>query len=231
MRTIRSLPILATIPRSGTWFLRYALAFLAHLDRGGRIDNRLTGRIVGDPSGAPFDFEQFNGGPIFCVRGTMPSDHVFVGHTVCPGFTGAISKRSWWHRSTFHVPGYDYLHEGLNYRYTPVEPRPIDMQRSVSRPWNAPPAKVAAPASRWSFEILSTRRRRTIGTAKITKTQRTIRSPAAACRGFPSTNTCSDWPCVPTPSSSFPISRWRCDTRCWSGCFPMRGSCAIRCVA
>jgi hypothetical protein len=124
MRTIRNLPILATIPRSGTWFLRYVLAFLAHIDRGGRIDNRLTGRIVGDPSGARFDFEQFNGGPIFCVRGTMPTDHVFVGHTVCPGFGSVISKRSWWHRSTFHVPGYDYLHEGLNYRYTPVELAP-----------------------------------------------------------------------------------------------------------
>jgi hypothetical protein len=124
MRTISNLPILATIPRSGTWFLRYALAFLAHLDRGGRIDSRLTGRIVGDPSGTPFDFAQFSGGPVFCVRGTMPADHVFVGHTVCPGFAGVIPKRSLWHRSTFHVPGYDYLHEGLNYRYTPVDLAP-----------------------------------------------------------------------------------------------------------
>ena len=54
----------------------------------------------------------------------MSADHVFVGHTVCPGFAGVISKRSWWHRSTFHVPGYDYLHEGLNYRYTPVDLAP-----------------------------------------------------------------------------------------------------------
>jgi hypothetical protein len=124
MRTISSLPILATIPRSGTWFLRYALAFFAHLDRGGRIDSRLTGRIIGDPSGAPFDFAHFNGGPIFCVRGTMPADHMFVGHTVCPGFADVIPKHSRWHQSTFHVPGYDYLHEGMNYRYTPVDLAP-----------------------------------------------------------------------------------------------------------
>jgi hypothetical protein len=121
MRTIISLPILATIPRSGTWFLRYVLAFVAHLDRGGRIDNRLTGRIVGNPCGAPFDFARFSGGPLFCVRGTMPADHLFVGHTVCPGFAALAPRYSWWHRTSFHVPGCDYLHEGLNYRYTPVE--------------------------------------------------------------------------------------------------------------
>jgi hypothetical protein len=124
MRTISSLPILATIPRSGTWFLRYTLAFLAHLDRGGRIDNRVTGRTAGDTSGAPFDFARFSGGPLFCVRGTLPTDHIFVGHTVCPGFAATLSRRSPWHHTSFHVPGYDYLHEGLNYRYTPVELAP-----------------------------------------------------------------------------------------------------------
>jgi hypothetical protein len=124
MRTISSLPILATVPRSGTWFLRYALSFLAHLDRGGRISNRLTGRIVGDPSGARFDFSEFRGGPLFCVRGTMPAEHLFVGHTVCPGFAAMAPRHSWWHRTSFHVPGYDYLHEGLNYRYTPIELAP-----------------------------------------------------------------------------------------------------------
>ena len=83
---MNAVPILSTIPRSGTWFLRYAVSFLSHLDRGGRIDDRLTGRVVGNPSGTPFDFERFEGGPLFSVRGTLPSEHLFVGHTVCPGF-------------------------------------------------------------------------------------------------------------------------------------------------
>ncbi|HYX02173.1 MAG TPA: sulfotransferase domain-containing protein [Reyranella sp.] len=121
---MKSLPILSTIPRSGTWFLRYAVSFLAHLDRGGRIDNRLTGRTVGDPTGPAFDFRRFKGGPLFNVRGTMPVDHLFIGHTVCPGFAAMAGEVDWWRQTPFHVPGYDYFHEGLNYRYTPVELAP-----------------------------------------------------------------------------------------------------------
>jgi hypothetical protein len=124
MPIIISLPVLATIPRSGTWFLRYVVSFLAHLDRGGRVDNHLTGMIVGDPHGAPFDFAHFNGGPLFSMQGTLPADHMFVGHTVCPGFTPLASMHSWWHRTTFHVPGYDYLHEGMDYGFTPVDLAP-----------------------------------------------------------------------------------------------------------
>jgi hypothetical protein len=119
MFRVFSLPILATVPRSGTWFLRYAISFLCHLDRGGRIDDRLTGRTFGDPSGGHFDFENFRGGPLFQVRGTLPDDHLFIGHTVCPGFTAA--DFDWWSSMPFHVPGYDYFHEGMDYRYTPVE--------------------------------------------------------------------------------------------------------------
>lgn len=115
-------PILATVPRSGTWFLRYAISFLCHLDRGGRLDDRLTGRIFGDPAGPAFDFQSFRGGPLFNVRGTMPDRHLFIGHTVCPGFTA--SDVDWWHATSFHVPGYDYLHEGMNYRYTPIDLAP-----------------------------------------------------------------------------------------------------------
>lgn len=124
MRTTSLPPILATIPRSGTWFLRYVVSFLVQLDRGGRIDNRVTGRIVGDPAGTPFDFPQFKGGPLFYVRGTLPTDHLFVGHTVCPGFPDTLSTHSWWHRTSFHVRGYDYLHEGLDYDFTPVDLAP-----------------------------------------------------------------------------------------------------------
>ena len=53
------LPVLSMIPRSGTWFLRYAISFLCPLEAGGRIDDRLTGRLVGSPFGQRFDFGRF----------------------------------------------------------------------------------------------------------------------------------------------------------------------------
>jgi hypothetical protein len=119
MFRVFSLPILATIPRSGTWFLRYAISFLCHLDRGGRIDDRLTGQTFGDPAGSAFDFQGFRGGPLFHVQGTLPDDHLFIGHTVCPGF--AAADVGWWGSTPFHVPGYDYFHEGMNYHYAPID--------------------------------------------------------------------------------------------------------------
>lgn len=122
MFRVPGLPILSTVPRSGTWFLRYAISFLCHLDRGGRIDDRLTGRLFGDPSGPSFDFENFRGGPLFHVRGTLPDNHLFIGHTVCPGF--APSGVDWWAATPFHVPGYDYFHEGMDYQCTPVDLAP-----------------------------------------------------------------------------------------------------------
>src|SRR5262249_9558049 len=121
---MKSLPILSTIPRSGTWFLRYAVSFLAHLDRGGRIDNRLTGRTVGDPTGPAFDFRRFKGGPLFNVRGTMPVDHLFIGPTVCPGFPAMAAHVHWWRDTTLHVPRYAFFREGLNLCSPPVELAP-----------------------------------------------------------------------------------------------------------
>lgn len=118
------LPVLSTIPRSGTWFLRYAVSFLCHLEAGGRIDDRLTGKIAGNPFGPRFDFGRFRGGPLFKVGDTLPADHLFIGHTVCPGFEPEAAK--WWAQTPFHVPGFDYLHEGMNYRHTPVELAPYD---------------------------------------------------------------------------------------------------------
>jgi hypothetical protein len=116
-----ALPVLATVPRSGTWFLRYAISFLCHLDSGGHIDDLLTGRTFGDRAGSAFDFEHFRGGPLFRVQGTFPTEHLFIGHTVCPGFAELSASIEWWARTPFHVPGYDYFHEQMNFRYTPVD--------------------------------------------------------------------------------------------------------------
>jgi hypothetical protein len=115
------LPVLATIPRSGTWFLRYALAFFCHLQAGGRVRDRVTGATIGTRSGRSFDFEGFVGGPLFAVRSALPSEHLFVGHAVCPGFDRIAEQVPWWSTTAFHVPGYDYLHEGFDYDWTPID--------------------------------------------------------------------------------------------------------------
>lgn len=140
MLEMNNVPILSTVPRSGTWFLRYSVSFLCHLEQGGRIDDRLTGKVVGDPSGPPFDFQRFKGGPLFRVRGSLPVDHLFIGHTVCPGFAYGAADIDWWKRTAFHVPGYDYLHEGMDYQCTPVElapyvNAPIDVPRMERSAW------------------------------------------------------------------------------------------------
>lgn len=119
-----SLPILATIPRSGTWFLRYCISFICHLERGGRIDDRLTGRVHGKASGLQFDFRAFKGGPLFRTQGVLPAKHLFIGHTVCPGFDARETGVDWWTTTPFHVSGYDYFHEGMDYREVPVELAP-----------------------------------------------------------------------------------------------------------
>ena len=115
------LPVLATVPRSGTWFLRYSISFLCHLAAGGSIDDRLTGKTVGARAGRPFDFEAFGGGPLFRVRDALRSEHLFIGHTVCPGFDRVAAEVPWWSATDFHVPGYDYFHDGLDYAWTPVD--------------------------------------------------------------------------------------------------------------
>jgi hypothetical protein len=115
------LPVLSTVPRSGTWFLRYLFAFVGHLEQGGRLDDLLTGEVIGDPQGAAFDFHRFRGGPLFRVGGTLPDEHMFIGHTVCPGFHDMVPARHWWRRTSFHVPGYDCFHEEKSYRHTPVD--------------------------------------------------------------------------------------------------------------
>lgn len=144
------LPVLSTVPRSGTWFLRYVFSFVSHLEQGGRLDDLLTGEVIGNPQGAAFDFDRFRGGPLFRVAGTLPAEHLFIGHTVCPGFDDLARTTNWWKQTTFHVPGYDYLHEGLNYRYTPVDLAAYDyapikvptMERAARKGRGAPIALV-----------------------------------------------------------------------------------------
>ncbi|HYD04595.1 MAG TPA: sulfotransferase domain-containing protein, partial [Reyranella sp.] len=120
-RRSRPLPVLATIPRSGTFFIRYAVSFYCHLKRGGRVTDRLTGQSFGDPAGPPFDFERFRGGPLFQTRPALAVERMLIGHAVCPGFSRIAGDIPWWSGTPFHAAGYDYLNEGLNYRYTPVE--------------------------------------------------------------------------------------------------------------
>lgn len=146
MFSVYRLPVLSTVPRSGTWFLRYVISFMSHLARGGRIDDRLTGDIVGRTDGQPFDFGFIRGGPLFRVTGTLPADHLFVGHAVCPGFDDIAKTIDWWSRTAFHVRGYDCFHEEESYRHTPVdlapyEYAPVDvaaMERAAQRGRGAP---------------------------------------------------------------------------------------------
>ncbi len=115
------LPVLSTVPRSGTWFLRYLFSFVCHLEQGGRLDDLLTGEVIGNPQGAAFDFDRFRGGPLFRVAGTLPTEHMFIGHTICPGFQDIVPTGHWWRQTSFHVPGYDCFHEEKSYRHTPVD--------------------------------------------------------------------------------------------------------------
>jgi len=144
------LPVLSTVPRSGTWFLRYLFSFVCHLEQGGRLDDLLTGEVIGNPHGATFDFTRFRGGPLFRVAGTLPDEHMFIGHKVCPGFHDVVSAKHWWRRTSFHVPGYDCFHEETSYRHTPVDLANYDyapvrvpaMDRAASKGRGAPIALV-----------------------------------------------------------------------------------------
>jgi hypothetical protein len=61
----------------------------------------------------------------------MPREQLFIGHTVCPGFAATVEDFAWWTKTAFHVPGYDYLHEGLNYAYPLVELEEWDRRNLV----------------------------------------------------------------------------------------------------
>lgn len=123
-RALTVLPTIACVPGGDVWFLRFSLGFLSHLNQGGRIEDRLRGRVVGDPAGRPFKFDHLRGGPLQWAPDLVPSGHVFIGHSICPGFSKIAARFSWWQATPFCAPGYDYFHDGFNYAQVPVDLAP-----------------------------------------------------------------------------------------------------------
>lgn len=113
--------MVACVPGADVWFLRFTLAFLSHLQQGGHIVDRLSGQCIGNPAGPPFNFDHVSGGPLLWAPDLVPSRHLFIGHTVCPGFNRISSEFDWWASAAFSAPGYDYLHDGVNYGHVPVD--------------------------------------------------------------------------------------------------------------
>lgn len=123
-RPVKMLPVVACVPGVDVWFLRFAFAFLAHLQQGGHVVDRLSGKCVGNPAGPSFNFDHMSGGPLLWAPDLAPSRHLFIGHTVCPGFDRISSQFDWWASTPFSAPGYDYLHDGINYGHVPVDLAP-----------------------------------------------------------------------------------------------------------
>lgn len=117
-------PVVACIPGSEILSLRYAAAFLAHLAQGGGISDRSRDRDGSDRAGTSFNFDHFRGGPLLWAPGLLASGHLFIGHTICPGFSKVASEYSWWQDTRFCTPGYDYFHDGWNYAHVPVDMAP-----------------------------------------------------------------------------------------------------------
>lgn len=118
------LPVVACVPGADVWFLRFTFAFLSHLRQGGHVVDRLTGETVGDPAGPPFNFDHVSGGPLLWAPDLGPSRHLFIGHTICPGFNRISSEYGWWAGTPFSAPGYDYFHDAMNYAHVPVDLAP-----------------------------------------------------------------------------------------------------------
>jgi hypothetical protein len=123
-RPVKILPVVAFVPGTDVWFLRFAFAFLSHLQQGGHVVDRLSGQCIGNAAGPSFNFDHMNGGPLLWAPDLLPSRHLFIGHTVCPGFDRISSQYDWWASTPFSAPGYDYLHEGMNYGHVPVDLAP-----------------------------------------------------------------------------------------------------------
>ncbi len=112
------------MPGTDVWFLRFTFAFLSHLQQGGHVVDRLSGRCIGNSAGPAFNFDHMSGGPLLWVPDLLPSRHLFIGHTVCPGFDRISSTFDWWASTPFCAPGYDYLHDGTNHGHVPVDLAP-----------------------------------------------------------------------------------------------------------
>ena len=52
------------------------------------------------------------------------SNHLFIGHAVCPGFQKIAAQVPWWQDTPFCAPGFDYFHDGLDYAQVPVDLAP-----------------------------------------------------------------------------------------------------------
>jgi len=118
---VKILPVLACVPGADVWFLRFTFAFLSHLQQGGHVVDQLSGQCIGNSAGPSFNFDHMNGGPLLWTPDLVPSHHLFIGHTVCPGFNRISSEFEWWASTPFSAPGYDYLHDGMNYGHVPVD--------------------------------------------------------------------------------------------------------------
>jgi len=120
-RLVKILPVIACIPGDDVWRLRLIIAFLSHLEHGGQIIDRLNGRIVGNKAGRPFDFDHLAGGPLIWTPTLVRTGTLFIGHTVCPGFDRMSPEFPWWRETMFCSPGYDFLHEKVNYNQVPID--------------------------------------------------------------------------------------------------------------
>lgn len=113
--------MIACIPGDDVWTLRLIMAFLSHLEQGGQITDHLNGRIVGNKAGRPFNFDHLAGGPLIWAPTLVRTGPLFIGHTVCPGFDRIAPNFPWWQETMFCSPGYDYLHDKVNYNQVPVD--------------------------------------------------------------------------------------------------------------
>src|SRR5262249_11964468 len=123
-RAVTVLPVIACMPGEDVWFLRFVLSFQAHLAQGGSVGDRLRHRVVGNPAGRPFNFDHLRGGPLLWAPGLFASGHLFIGHSICPGFAKIAGSVPWWRSTSFCAPGYDYFHDGHNYAQVPVDMAP-----------------------------------------------------------------------------------------------------------
>ncbi len=122
-RPVKILPIVAFVPGTDVWFLRFAFAFLSHLQQGGHVVDRLSGQCIGNAAGPSFNFDHMNGGPLLWAPILTLSSPVYRSYGLSRIYR-ISSQFDWWASTPFSAPGYDYLHEGMNYGHVPVDLAP-----------------------------------------------------------------------------------------------------------